>query len=363
MKKIHLVLQDGSFYEGFSFGYFGDITGEVVFNTSMTGYQEMLTDPSYRGQILIPTYPMIGNYGISFTDVESNEIQVSGFAVRQYCETPSHNNSMMNIDEYLKKNKIPGIYNLDTRSIVKKIRNFGVMMGSITADENLDSVVKKLNSIGSYDEYNFVSEVSSNDIKIRKSDDRKYNVAVLDLGVKNNIIRLLESRECKVTVYPFDTKSDEIINSKPDGIVLSPGPGDPNNLLDILENVKKLISSNIPILGICLGHQLIAKSLGASTYKLPYGHRGGNQPVKDLKSNKVYVTAQNHGYAVSNEDMPDDLEITHLNLNDNTISGLCHKNLPVFSIQYHSEASPGPKDSEYIFDEFIQKINLREESL
>ncbi|MBC78288.1 MAG: carbamoyl phosphate synthase small subunit [Chloroflexi bacterium] len=363
MKKINLVLQDGSLYEGFSFGHHGDVTGEVVFNTSMTGYQEMLTDPSYRGQILIPTYPMIGNYGVSYSDVESNEIQVSGFAVRQFCETPSHNNSIMNIDEYLKKNKIPGIYGLDTRSIVKKIRNYGVMMGSITLDENVDSVLKKLNSIGSYDEYNFVSEVSSIKKTIRKSDDKKFNIAVLDLGVKNNIIRLLESRSCKVTVYPFNTEPTEIISSKPDGIVLSPGPGDPNNLVDILENVKNLISSKIPILGICLGHQLIAKSLGASTYKLPYGHRGGNQPVKDLKSNKVYVTAQNHGYAVSNENMPSELEVTHLNLNDNTISGLCHKNLPVFSIQYHSEASPGPKDSEYIFDEFIQKIISMKESL
>jgi len=362
MKKINLVLQDGSIYEGFSFGHYKDVVGEVVFNTSMTGYQEMLTDPSYRGQILIPTYPMIGNYGISSSDIESSEIQISGFVVRQFCETPSHNNSIMNIDEYLLKNKIPGIHGLDTRSIVKKIRNYGVMMGSITSEENLDSVIEKLNSMQSYDDYNFVSEVSIMKKIIRKNDDRKFNIAVLDLGVKNNIIRLLEARGCKVTVYPFNSKSSEIINSKPDGIVLSPGPGDPNNLVDILENVKNLIFSEIPILGICLGHQLIAKSLGASTFKLPYGHRGGNQPVKEIKTNKVYVTAQNHGYAVSREKMPSELEVTHVNLNDDTISGLCHKKLPVFSIQYHSEASPGPKDSEYIFDEFIQKIISKKES-
>jgi carbamoyl-phosphate synthase small subunit len=356
MKKTHLVLQDGTFYEGFSFGYQKNVIGEVVFNTSMTGYQEMLTDPSYRGQILIPTYPMIGNYGVSLSDIESNEIQVSGFIVRQYCENPSHNNSIMNINDYLLSNKIPGIHGLDTRSIVKKIRNFGVMMGAITSDENLDSVVQKLNSIDSYDEQNFVSEVSTTAIIDRKMEDNKFNIALLDLGVKNNIIRLLESRGCKVTVYPYNSKYSEIIDSNPDGIVLSPGPGDPNNLLSILEDVKSLVFSKIPILGICLGHQLIAKSLGASTFKLPYGHRGGNQPVKDIKSNKVYVTAQNHGYAVSKNNMPIDLEITHLNMNDGTISGLCHKTLPVFSIQYHSEASPGPKDSEYIFDEFIHKI-------
>ncbi|MAU23872.1 MAG: carbamoyl phosphate synthase small subunit [Chloroflexi bacterium] len=362
MKKINLVLQDGSVYQGYSFGHHEDVMGEVVFNTSMTGYQEMLTDPSYRGQILIPTYPMIGNYGISLSDIESNEIQVSGFVVRQYCETPSHNNSIMNIDKYLEKNKIPGIHGLDTRSIVKKIRNYGVMMGSITSNKNIQSVIEKINSIESYDDYNFVSEVSSSKKIIRRKDDSKYNISVLDLGVKNNIIRLLESRKCKVTVYPFNSKSSEIIESNPDGIVLSPGPGDPNNLSNILDNVKDLIFSEIPILGICLGHQLIAKSLGATTFKLPYGHRGGNQPVKDLYSNKVYVTAQNHGYAVSKEEIPTELEVTHINLNDSTVSGLRHKTLPVFSIQYHSEASPGPKDSEYIFDEFIQKIISKKES-
>ncbi len=358
MKKISLILQDGATYEGFSFGSQKDVIGEVVFNTSMTGYQEMLTDPSYRGQILIPTYPMIGNYGISEIDIESDEIQVSGFVVRQYCEMPSHNNSLMNIHDYLQKNDIPGIYGLDTRSIVKKIRNFGVMMGSITSDNNTDKVIEKLNSIKAYEEHNFVSEVSSKKI-LSSNKKNKYKVALLDLGVKKNIIRLLESRNCDVTIFPYNTDSEEIINLNPDGIVLSPGPGDPNNLLDILENIRKLINSNIPILGICLGHQLIAKSLGAFTFKLPYGHRGGNQPVKDINSKKVYVTAQNHGYAVSDKNIPDQLDITHLNLNDGTISGLSHKTLPVFSIQYHSEASPGPKDSEYIFDQFIEKIISR----
>ena len=358
MNKISLILQDGTTYQGFSFGSQKDVIGEVVFNTSMTGYQEMLTDPSYRGQILIPTYPMIGNYGISEIDIESDEIQVSGFVVRQYCEMPSHNNSLMNIHEYLLKNNVPGIYGLDTRSIVKKIRNYGVMMGSISSENNTNKVIDKLNSIKAYEEHNFVSEVSSN--KIHSTHKRnKYKVALLDLGVKKNIIRLLESRNCEVTIFPYNTEFEKIISSSPDGIVLSPGPGDPNNLLDLLENVRKLIDSNIPILGICLGHQLIAKSLGASTFKLPYGHRGGNQPVKDISTNKVYVTAQNHGYAVSDEKIPDQLEITHLNLNDGTISGLCHKTLPVFSIQYHSEASPGPKDSEYIFDQFIEKIISR----
>ena len=361
VKNINLVLQDGTFYSGISFGFQKDVYGEVVFNTSMTGYQEMLTDPSYRGQILIPTYPLIGNYGISSTDVESSNIQVEGFVVRQFCEEPSHNNSIMNLDEYLMINKIPGIFGLDTRSIVKKIRNAGVMMGSISSGNNIDEIIAKINSIESYDDQNFVSEVSTKKIIYQRNNNSKFNIALLDLGVKNNIIRLLESRNCSVKIFPYTSTSKDILSSNPDGIVLSPGPGDPNNLENILPGIKELIDSQIPILGICLGHQLIAKSLGVETFKLPFGHRGGNQPVKDIKKNRVYVTAQNHGYAVSNIKKHKDLEVTHINMNDGTVSGLSHKKLPVFSIQYHSEASPGPKDSEYIFDEFIKKINDEKE--
>ena len=356
VKKINLVLEDGTFYSGFSFGFQKDVYGEVVFNTSMTGYQEMLTDPSYRGQILIPTYPLIGNYGISSKDVESSNIQVKGFVVRQFCEEPSHNNSIMNLDQYLENNKIPGIFGLDTRSIVKKIRNAGVMMGAISSNNDIDNTIKKLNSMESYDDQNFVSEVSTQQKISPSNDSSKYKISLLDLGVKNNIIRLLEFRNCTVEVFPYTTKSIEILSNNPDGIVLSPGPGDPNNLKDILPNIKAIIESGIPVLGICLGHQLIAKSLGVETFKLPFGHRGGNQPVKDIKKNRVYVTAQNHGYAVSSIDNHEYLEVTHINMNDGTVSGLMHKKLPVFSIQYHSEASPGPKDSEYIFDEFIKKI-------
>jgi carbamoyl-phosphate synthase small subunit len=267
----------------------------------------------------------------------------------------------MTINEYLYKNKIPGLHGLDTRSIVKKIRKRGVMMGAISSERNVDKVVEKLNSIKSYEEQNLVSQVSSKKVIIKEIVDPKYNISLLDLGVKNNIIRLLQSRNCNVSIFPYNTSASTILNSNPDGIILSPGPGDPNNLENILSNVKNLVSSNIPIMGICLGHQLIAKALGASTFKLPFGHRGGNQPVKDIKSNKVYVTAQNHGYAVSNKNIPDELEITHINLNDDTVSGLSHKKFPVFSIQYHSEASPGPKDSEYIFDEFIRNIKSKKE--
>jgi carbamoyl-phosphate synthase small subunit len=356
-KKINLILQDGTIYSGFSFGLEKETIGEVVFNTSMTGYQEMLTDPSYRGQILIPTYPIIGNYGISKEDVESSEIQVQGFIVRQFCEKPSHNNSIMNLDQYLLENKTPGVYGLDTRSIVKKIRNAGVMMGAISTNNDVNEILNKINSIKHYDNENFVSQVSRKEIIYDERNDINLNISVLDLGVKNNILRLLRKRNCSVNVYPYDTKSEIILSKKPDGIILSPGPGDPKNLNNIIPNVKKIIDSGIPVLGICLGHQLIAKSFGLETFKLPFGHRGGNQPVKDIKQNRVYVTSQNHGYAVSNTDIHKDLEITHINMNDGTVSGLNHKKLPVFSIQYHSEASPGPKDSEYIFDDFIEKIN------
>ena len=363
-KIKNLILEDGSIFAGYTFGFNSekDIVGEVVFNTSMTGYQEMLTDPSYRGQILVPTYPMIGNYGISNTDIESSEIQVKGFVVRQYSDRPSHNNSVMNISEYLYQNKIVGIYGVDTRAIVRKIRNAGVMTGIITSTSEIKKVLTNIKNKLSYDEQNLVADVSTkNAYKEIKLKSNK-NIAIIDFGVKNNILRLLKNRSCNLTVFPYDSSSKDILSERPDGIVLSPGPGDPNNLENILKDMKEIINSCIPILGICLGHQIIAKALGAKTFKLPFGHRGGNQPVKDIKNNRVYVTAQNHGYAVEKDNFPKELEITHINLNDDTVSGLKHKTKPIFSIQYHSEASPGPKDSEYIFDEFIKLIEYTQGS-
>tara|TARA_B100000586_G_scaffold270153_1_gene252156 strand:+ start:15123 stop:16235 length:1113 start_codon:yes stop_codon:yes gene_type:complete len=357
-KIKNLILEDGSIFSGYTFGFNSEkeIVGEVVFNTSMTGYQEMLTDPSYRGQILVPTYPMIGNYGISNSDIESSEIQVKGFVVRQYSDRPSHNNSVMNISEYLYHNKIVGIFGVDTRAIVRKIRKTGVMTGIITSTSEIKKVLTNIKNKFSYDEQNLVAEVSTTNAyeEIKQKSYKK--IAIIDFGVKHNILRLLQKRSCNLIVFPYDSSSKDILSSSPDGIVLSPGPGDPNNLQNVLKDIKEIINSGIPILGICLGHQLIAKALGAKTFKLPFGHRGGNQPVKDLKNNRVYVTAQNHGYAVEKDNFPEELEITHINLNDDTVSGLKHKTKPIFSIQYHSEASPGPKDSEYIFDEFIKLI-------
>jgi len=361
-KIKNLILEDGSIFSGYPFGFNSkkEIVGEVVFNTSMTGYQEMLTDPSYRGQILVPTYPMIGNYGISNSDIESTDIQVKGFVVRQYSDRPSHNNSIMNISEYLYQNKIVGIFGVDTRAIVKKIRKAGVMTGIITSTSEIKKVLKNIKNKLSYDEQNLVAEVSTKNAYTNVYKEIKLKsykkIAIIDFGVKHNILRLLKKRSCNLTVFPYDTSSKDILSASPDGIVLSPGPGDPNNLQNILKDIKEIINSGIPILGICLGHQLIAKALGAKTFKLPFGHRGGNQPVKDIKNNRVYVTAQNHGYAVEKDNFPNQLEITHVNLNDDTVSGLKHKTKPIFSIQYHSEASPGPKDSEYIFDEFIKLI-------
>ena len=374
-KKIYLVLEDGTSFSGKSFGSQKEIVGEVVFNTSMTGYQEMLTDPSYAGQILMPTYPMIGNYGVNRHDIESAKIQVKGFIISNLCEYPSHPMSEGTIREYLEKNDIPGIYDLDTRSIARKLRNSGVMMGILTNSNKIDEVVAKINRSPRYGEFDVVSEVTTSKIyewKISSSDSNKksfidlrnrtkktrkqYKIVLFDFGVKFNILRSLFARNCSITIVPKDTSLSEVINLKPDGIVLSPGPGNPQFLDESIDLIRS-ISGSKPILGICLGHQLIGRAFGANTFKLPFGHRGGNQPIREISTGKVYVTAQNHGYALDSENLSQDVSVSHININDNTVAGLISEKLKILSIQYHSEASPGPHDSEYIFDKFIQMLD------
>jgi carbamoyl-phosphate synthase small subunit len=357
-KQARLVLADGSVYEGFSFGGDADTYGEVVFNTSMTGYQEMLTDPSYAGQILLPTYPLIGNYGINEQDDETTRIQVRGFVVREECLEPSHYLNQKTIHQYLADGGISGIYGLDTRSITRKLRSVGVMMGMITSKMTPEQALAELKSKPDYGVTDYVKEVSTKKAYIWDKEnliDYKYNVAAYDCGLKFNILRLLKARGCKVTVMPCTATAEEILKLKPDGILLSPGPGDPE-ILDYAVNTVRGLVGKKPIMGICLGNQLIGRAFGAKTFKLKFGHRGGNHPVKEFATGRVHITAQNHGYALDPDTMKDGLEVTHINLNDGTVEGLRHKELPIFAIQYHSEDSPGPMDNRYLFDRFIEMM-------
>jgi len=356
-EKAILVLEDGSVFNGYSFGAEASTYGEVVFNTSMTGYQEMLTDPSYAGQIVIPTYPLIGNYGTNRQDFESNRIQVRGFVVREECLEPNHYLSEHTIDEYLKVGNIPGIYGLDTRAITRKLRSAGVMMGIIAIDKSPEQVLKDLKKVPDYGSIDFVRQVTTETTYQWETTgtNHLYNIVVIDCGLKYNILRLLKQKGCKVTVVPCTIPARDILSLKPDGILISPGPGNPELLDYIVDTARELIDEK-PIMGICLGNQIIARALGASTFKLKFGHRGGNHPVKDLSNGKVYITAQNHGYAVDPDTVKGNLEVSHINLNDGTVEGLRHKNLPIFCIQYHSEASPGPLDNTYLFDQFLEMV-------
>ena len=344
--KAKLILENGMIFEGKSFGYLGESVGEVVFTTGMTGYQEVLTDPSYHGQIVTMTYPLIGNYGINLDDMESNKPQVKGFIVREKCNIPNNFRCEMNLDDYLKQNKIVGIEGIDTRALTKILRNNGTMKGIITLDHSQLSEVKK--EIEAFSNKDAVSNVTRDNIY--EIDGEGKHVAIIDYGIKNNILNCFKKRGCKITVFPSNVTAEEVLNINPDLVFLSNGPGDPEDLEKEIENIKKIIGKK-PIVGICLGHQLLALSLGGSTTKLKFGHRGCNHPVKDLETGRVHITSQNHGYVVN--EVPEDVEITHVNINDGTVEGLKHKTMPVYSVQFHPEASAGPKDSEYIFDRFL----------
>lgn len=367
MKKALLVLEDGTVFEGSGFGAEGEVFGEVVFNTSMTGYQEILTDPSYNGQIVTMTYPEIGNYGVNEEDVESRKPFLKGFVVKEYWRTPSNWRSQGDLESYLANYGIVGIERIDTRSLTKLIRSKGAQKAVIsTKDLDPESLLKKVQSSEGIVGTDLVTEVSCEkpynwnegthswrplDEKDLQADET-FKVVAYDFGLKQNILRKLKDHGCEVTVVPSRTPPNEVLALDPDGIFLSNGPGDPAAVAYAVESIRTLLGKK-PIFGICLGHQILSLALGAKTYKLKFGHRGGNQPVKNLATGKVEITSQNHGFAVDGDTLGKDIEVTHINLNDQTIEGIKHKNSPAFSVQYHPEASPGPHDASYLFQDFI----------
>ena len=352
--KAFLILEDGHVFTGRSIGSTREAVSEIVFNTSMTGYLEVLTDPSYAGQAVVMTYPLIGNYGICYEDMESERPWVDGFIVRELSRMPSNFRSEDTIQNFLEKNDIPGICGIDTRALTKILRESGTMNGMITTDENynMDEVMKKLKAYSTGDE---VSKVSFREKKVLPGDG--YKVALLDLGAKKNIARSLNERGCEVTIYPSSTTAEEIIASRPDGIMLSNGPGDPKACVQVIKEIRKLYETEIPIFAICLGHQLMALATGADTFKLKYGHRGGNHPVKDMETGRVYISSQNHGYAVDPESLDPQVAVpAFTNVNDGTNEGLKYVGKNIFTVQYHPEACPGPQDSSYLFDRFLKMM-------
>ena len=367
MKAI-IALEDGKNFTGKSFGSEGESIGEVVFNTSMMGYQEILTDPSYQGQIVLMTYPLIGNYGVNKEDVESRRIFLSGFIVKEYCYYPSNFRSQMSLGDFLKKSNIVGIEGIDTRALAKYIRDKGAQQGIIsTVDFDIESLKLKIAKSPGLIGRDFVKEVTCNssyswkdggweiETGYRKDpggNGFQFKVVAYDFGIKQNILRMLIDSGCSVEIVPAKTGAEEVLAKKPDGIFLSNGPGDPEAVSYAIENIKKLIGRK-PIFGICLGHQILGLALGGKTYKLKFGHHGANHPVKEIATGRIEITAQNHGFAVDVDTIPD-VSLTHINLNDQTVEGMIHKNLPIFSVQYHPEASPGPNDSRYLFAQFVE---------
>jgi carbamoyl-phosphate synthase small subunit len=359
MKGI-LALEDGTCFEGVSFGAEGERTGEIVFNTSMTGYQEILTDPSYHGQIVSMTYPLIGNYGINNEDGESSKPQAEGFVVKECSKIVSNWRADVSLQDYLTKHGVVAIEGIDTRALTKHIRSAGAMKSVIsTKDLDKESLVRKAKDSPGLVGRDLVKEVTPRE-QFQFSSKGKYHVVVIDCGAKMNIMRELANNDCRVTVVPAFTQFAAIRKMRPDGILLSNGPGDPAAVTGVIETVKDLIKEKFPIFGICLGHQILGLALGGKTYKLKFGHRGANQPVMDLRTKKVDITSQNHGFCVDTDSLPkDQVELTHINLNDRTSEGMRHKKLPVFSVQYHPEASPGPNDAKYLFKEFVKLMAKR----
>lgn len=354
MYNRQLVLEDGTVYKGYAFGADIESVGEVVFNTAMTGYQETLSDPSYNGQIVTFTYPLIGNYGINRDDFESMRPCIKGMIVKELCDTPSNFRNEKTLDEALKAFNIPGIYGIDTRSLTRKIRIKGVIKGCLVSiDRNVDEVVEELKSTTL--PTNQIEQVSSKSISPVLGRGRR--VVLVDLGMKIGIVRELTTRGCDVIVVPHNIKAEELLRLEPDGVMLTNGPGDPEDAKESIEMIKGIVGK-VPIFGICMGHQLISLACGAKTYKLKFGHRGANHPVKNLITGRVDITSQNHGYAVDIDSLKDtDLELTHIAINDRSCEGVRHKKYSVFSVQYHPEAAPGPHDSSYLFDEFIKNID------
>lgn len=367
IKPALLVLADGTSYRGWSFGAKGTVVGEVVFNTGMTGYQEVLTDPSYAGQIVTFTYPELGNTGVNPEDEESDTVQVKGAIARNITYRPSNWRSTQSLPDYLKDRGIPGIYGIDTRSLTRKIRSFGAINGGISTEIlNPNKLLELVRQAPEMQGLNLVKDVTTAKVyewsqitdstwefaSAGEKSDQVLTVVAIDFGIKRNILRRLASYGCRVIVVPANTPAEEILAHNPDGIFLSNGPGDPAAVTEGIATTKELLKAGKPTFGICMGHQILGLSLGAETFKLKFGHRGLNQPA-GLKQ-QVEITSQNHGFAIAPESLNAEVEITHLNLNDKTVAGLRHKTLPFFSVQYHPEASPGPHDADYLFDRFVQ---------
>ncbi|MEO1429053.1 MAG: glutamine-hydrolyzing carbamoyl-phosphate synthase small subunit [Cyanobacteria bacterium J06632_19] len=373
-----LVLADGTSYRGWSFGATGTAIGEVVFNTGMTGYQEVLTDPSYCGQIVVFTYPELGNTGVNPLDAESEKPHIKACIARNICDRPSNWRATQSLPDYLQEHQIPGIYGIDTRALTRKIRNVGAMNGGIST-EILDQneLLEMVNAAPSMSGLNLVKEVTTSEVyewsqpttpawefktDLPLSSSPEFTVVALDFGVKRNILRRLASHGCRVIVVPADTPTQEILKHNPDGIFLSNGPGDPSAVTEGIATTKALLESNKPIFGICMGHQILGQALGAQTYKLKFGHRGLNQPAG--LEERVEITSQNHSFAINANSLThSDVEISHLNLNDSTVAGVKHKSLPIFSVQYHPEASPGPHDADYLFEQFVQAMKKARQTI
>lgn len=366
--KAYLALEDGTIFEGEGFGAATETFGEVVFNTSLTGYQEILTDPSYKGQIVVMTNPHIGNYGINSEDVESRQPWVEGFVVRELSPVVSNYRSQESLHEYLKRHNLPGIEGIDTRKLVKHLRTYGAKKGVIsTKESDPKKLVQKAKDSRSIVGIDLVKEVTCSepyefneampaDFEWGKKNAQKYQVVAIDSGIKYNILRLLNRHGFKVRVVPASTTAEDILAMKPDGVFLSNGPGDPEAVTYLIETVKKLIGK-LPLFGICLGHQMIGLALGGTASKLKFGHRGGNHPVMDLTTRRIEITSQNHGFVVEADTLPkSEVEVTHINLNDKTLEGISHKKYPLFSVQHHPENSPGPHDSHYLFERFYELV-------
>ena len=357
-QKAILYLEDGLFFKGKSLGSLGETSGEVCFNTGMTGYQEILTDPSYAKQMIVMCSPHIGNYGTNDSDVESSNVYASGFIIKNESLSPSNWRSSGSLEEFLKLKKVVGIQDIDTRALTVHIRNNGAMKGIISTDDfDIDSLAKKIQNVPSMEGLDLAKEVSRKEkTTLCNVENPKYKIAAIDYGMKSNIYDILLENDSEVTIFPASVSSDEILNYNPDGIFLSNGPGDPAAVSYGIETVKKLLGEK-PMFGICLGHQILALALEAKTFKMKFGHRGINHPVKNLKTNKIEITSQNHGFAVSNDSLASNITVTHTHLNDNTIAGIACEDVQAYSVQYHPEASPGPHDARYVFDNFFKMMD------
>jgi len=354
VQKAYLILENGTIFEGKSFGSSGEVVGEIVFTTAMTGYLETLTDPSYYGQIVVQTFPLIGNYGVIPADFESKQPHLKAYIVKDWCQEPSNFRCEGDLDTFLKQSGIIGLYGIDTRALTKIVREHGVMNGKIVQEgSNAGFLLKELKE---YTIVDAVKAVTCSEEKVFFPEKTKYKVALWDFGAKDNICRELVKRGCEVTVIPADTRAERILELNPDGIMLSNGPGDPAENVGIIAELQKLTSAKIPTFGICLGHQLLALATGAKTEKLKYGHRGANQPALEIETGRVYITSQNHGYAVVNDSLKDGAKISFTNANDETCEGVEYTNMPAFSVQFHPEASAGPLDTAFLFDRFIKLI-------